>query len=312
MQPSGNWKLGLTYSLLTALLWGVLPLALTALLVQLDPYTITWVRFSVAAILLGFFLRRQRRLPKPQTLGQGTLWLLLATSLALVGNYVLYLIGLDLTNPESAQLLNQVSSVFLLLGGVWVFQENLRAVQWWGVVVFLGGLILFFHRRLETFFQSDPNYYIGLVILVAASLSWALYGMGQKRLLDWWRSDQILLCVYVIAAVVLAPFSHISHLVGLDTGQWGLLLFAALNTLIAYGAFAEALAHWEASRVSAVLAVTPLFTFLSVRVAEYWKPGYFPREELDLLSVVGAFAVVAGSILTALARRRVEPVSPPE
>ena len=42
-------------------------------------------------------------------------------------------------------------------------------------------------------------------------------------------------------------------------GLW-LLAYCALNTLVAYGAFAEALAHWEASRVSTILATTPLLS----------------------------------------------------
>jgi drug/metabolite transporter (DMT)-like permease len=51
-QASGRWKLGLSMALLTALSWATLPVALKITLEQLDPYTLTWFRFLVAALLM--------------------------------------------------------------------------------------------------------------------------------------------------------------------------------------------------------------------------------------------------------------------
>jgi len=46
---SGRWRLGLFLSLTTAILWGVLPIALKGLLQYMDVNTITWFRFLIAA-----------------------------------------------------------------------------------------------------------------------------------------------------------------------------------------------------------------------------------------------------------------------
>lgn len=83
--------------------------------------------------------------------------------------------------------------------------------------------------------------------------------------------------------------------------QGWLLLACCLNTLVAYGAFAEALAHWEASRVSATLAITPLVTFASVAVAASLWPDHVHPEQINGLAYGGAVLVVLGSALTALA-----------
>ena len=48
-QASGRWRLGLAMALTTALSWATLPVALKITLEQLDPYTLTWFRFLVAA-----------------------------------------------------------------------------------------------------------------------------------------------------------------------------------------------------------------------------------------------------------------------
>jgi hypothetical protein len=67
-------------------------------------------------------------------------------------------------------------------------------------------------------------------------------------------------------ALAFAPLASPSSLARLDAAGAGVLAFCALNTVVGYGAFAESLAHWEASRVGAVLALTPLGT-LACRAA---------------------------------------------
>ncbi|MHC5832608.1 MAG: EamA family transporter, partial [Nostoc sp.] len=55
-QSSGHWRLGLALSLLTVLLWGILPIALTVTLEALDVYTVIWFRFLVSFLLLAIYL----------------------------------------------------------------------------------------------------------------------------------------------------------------------------------------------------------------------------------------------------------------
>jgi drug/metabolite transporter (DMT)-like permease len=82
--------------------------------------------------------------------------------------------------------------------------------------------------------------------------------------------------------------------------QGALLGFAALNTLVAYGAFAESLAHWEASRVGAVLALSPLATLALAALVPFPWPGPTPPAGLGAASWLGALLVVAGSALASL------------
>jgi len=55
-QVSGRSRLGLALSLLTVLLWGFLAIALKIVLQEIDPFTVTWFRFTVAGVLLGAYL----------------------------------------------------------------------------------------------------------------------------------------------------------------------------------------------------------------------------------------------------------------
>ena len=77
------------------------------------------------------------------------------------------------------------------------------------------------------------------------------------------------------------------------------MIFCGFNTLIAYGCFAEALAHLEASRVSAVIALTPLLTVLIVQLIPIEG---IVAEPIGALSLLGALMVVCGSVTAATAR----------
>lgn len=304
MQPTGRWKLGLFLASLTALMWGLLPVALKALLEGMDPYTITWYRFLVAVVILGGFLAGKRRLPALSTLSWRGRSLLIIAILGLIANYLLYLVGLNWVTPATSQMVIQLAPMFLLLGGLVFFHESFQMGQWFGFVVLIVGLLLFFNDRFSDLASGGGTYYAGVVITIIAAVCWAAYALIQKQLLRVYDSEQILVLIYAAAVLLIFPLTDIRQLFLLNRFQLVLLLFCCLNTLVAYGAFAEALAHWEASRVSAVLAIAPLLTLLTVWVISRWFPSYAIPEHLDKLSIVGAFLVVAGSIAAALARRR--------
>jgi drug/metabolite transporter (DMT)-like permease len=140
----------------------------------------------------------------------------------------------------------------------------------------------------------------------AAALSWAAYALMQKQLLLKLSSQHILTVIYLFSALLLWPFAHPSALANLDALHWALLLFCALNTLVAYGAFAEALEHWQASRVSAVLATTPMLCLGVVALVHALWPEAVASEHVGLLGFVGAALVVIGSALSSLLGQKSE------
>jgi drug/metabolite transporter (DMT)-like permease len=70
--------------------------------------------------------------------------------------------------------------------------------------------------------------------------------------------------------------------------------------LIAYGAFAAALEHWEASRVSAVITLAPLVTLAASAILPSFVPQFLTPSPLSLLGYMGAIAVVFGSMIISL------------
>ena len=303
LTDTASWRLGFALSLTTAVLWGLLPIALKVVLTGMDAWTISWWRLAVSMVGLGAFLAWRGQLPRLQKAVRAG-WLLLAVALVtLLANYVLYLVALDHTTPSVAQVVIQLAPLLLLLGGVFVFHERFAARQWLGFVVLGAGLLLFFNHRLPELARPTEGLGLGVALMVAAAVAWAIYGLAQKQLLLHFTARQVLWMLYVGASVALLPLSSPSTIVELDGLQLGMLGFCCVNTLVAYGAFGEALHYWDVSRVSAVLSMAPLFTIGSMWALEHSGLALLAPEGLNALSVIGALAVVAGSMTAALAAR---------
>jgi len=300
---STNWRLGLTLSLTTAALWGILPIALKFLLNGMDAVTIVWWRFAVAAVGLGAFLAWRGGLPRLSGAGRAALAILAIATLTLIGNYVLYLVALDHVTPSVTQVVIQLAPLMLLIGGVVVFHESFARTQWMGFVILGAGLLLFFNERLPLLLRPTAGLGLGVALTIAAGVCWAVYGLAQKKLLAHFSAQQVLWMIYIGAVVLLLPASAPGEIRGLDGLQIGMLAFCCANTLVAYGSFGEALYHWDLSRVSAVLATAPLFTIAGMWVVERFGLGLVAAEGLNSLSVAGALMVVGGSMTCALAAR---------
>jgi len=278
----------------------MLPVALKELLAGMDAITIVWYRFFVAGAVLFAWLAFHRKLPQPFKQTAQIKWFLLFAAIGLCINYFLFSFSLNFVNGETSEAVIQLTTLFLILGGVIVYKEPFFAVQKFGTVLIMLGLLLFFNDRLSGLLNLENRETIGVIIVVFAAITWTVYALLQKQLLNSFSSVQILFLIYMFSIVVLVPFISPASLFQLTEVQVYLLLFCCLNTIVAYGCFAEALNCWDASKVSAVLALAPLFTIGSLKLVVYLQPDYAFSDRLSMLSLLGALLLVIGSVLTAL------------
>ncbi|NJL10008.1 MAG: DMT family transporter [Calothrix sp. SM1_7_51] len=302
-QTSGRWRFGLALSLLTVSLWGVLPIALKVTLQKLDVYTVTWSRFLLSFSLLAIYLGIKGKLPKISQISRNTWILLTIATIFLASNYILFLKGLALTGPANAEVVIQLAPLLMSFGGLVIFKERYSIFQWMGVSIITLGYLLFFHEKLQSFITIGNEYIFGSSLVILGAVTWAIYALAQKQLLRSLSSTSIMLIIYGGCALLFTPFAAPNTIFTLSFLHLFALLFCGLNTLIAYGAFAEALEHWEASRVSAVLAIAPIVTLISVDVVSVLAPKLIPLEQLTFLGIIGAVLVVSGSVVISLAKK---------
>jgi drug/metabolite transporter (DMT)-like permease len=294
---SGNWRLGLSLSIVTVLLWGLIPLALGVVLQAVDVATVNAFRFLSSFVLLGSYLASRQQLPTIKQLQATSPILMLVAIGGLTCNYLFFTKGLLATSPSHAEVLIQLAHLFFGFGGLLIFKETYSRKQLLGLVILIWGLVGFFNQQLAAV-TATGQYIAGSFMLAFAAFAWAVYALAQKQMLQQLSSGQIMWIIYGCCGVIFAIFSHPASLFAMSPLQWGMLIFAGLNTFVAYGSFAESLAHWPASRVSAVLALAPIVTLVAMAIAAPWLSLH--AEKITTWGIAGAIAVVVGSISIAL------------
>jgi drug/metabolite transporter (DMT)-like permease len=119
MDTKSQASVGILLALITAMSWGSLPIAMKQVLVVMDPFTVVWYRFSLAAIVLGCILAVKRRLP-PRAIFSRPRWLILVliATCGLLGNFVLFSSSLQFLSPTASQVIGQLSPVGMMFASV--------------------------------------------------------------------------------------------------------------------------------------------------------------------------------------------------
>ena len=298
--------LGFLFSCVSVVMWGALPLAVQQVIQGMDAQTLVWYRFVIAGIGLLLILGPSRKLPKLSKIPRGYIWLILIGSCALCANFFLFNLALEHIPPTTSQIFGPFSSFLMLLAGVFIFKEVIGVHQKIGFLIVVCGLLLFFNDRLLAFQQFD-DYMWGILLAMSASLIWNAYGIPQKILLKRLSSQQILIIVYVICALIMTPTSTPTQALELNFFQLCCFIFCCLNTLIAYGCYAEALNRWEVAKVSVMMTQIPVCSLLLSLICHSLYPQIFPAVTYNSITYIGALVVVCGAMLSTVGHKLFKP-----
>lgn len=290
---------GLFFCSLCVLFWSTLPIALKLSGDFSDPITLTWLRFSVAALVLIAWQIQQGKLKDFINLTRKDWLILLTAGSLLIINYSSFAWSLDFLHPGTAQLSFQVAPLFLALGGLVFFKEKIHLPQWACFGVLGIGMLTFFHPVLEGKMIGDTSTILtGFLIIMMSALAWCLYALLQKSLFKKLSSSNILLGIYVYAMLVMLPFSQPSELLNVTQFEFWVAAFCCLNTLVAYGSLAKAMGYWQTVQVSAAIALTPVIAFILTELCVLlglWQ-GVIKSAQADTLSLMGMVLVVSAAI----------------
>lgn len=301
MNFKNDATIGFILALTTAILWGTVPIAVREIVPNMSPVTLVWYRFILSFSILFIILALKQQLPKrKQFMNKRVLLLLFIATLGLSGNFTLFSAALLYISPTVTQVVAQLSSVGLLLAGLIVFKEHLKPSQAIGVMILIIGLGLFFNSSIIEIFTQLTTYSKGVLLAICAATIWVIYGLAQKILLKDLKSPQILLILYFGCLILLLPFANLKEILDLSLFQLLLLGYCGINTIIGYGALAEAMNRWQVSQVSAMITLTPLFTLIFSDILALLWPQTFLFPELNLLGYIGAIVVVSGAMFTAV------------
>ena len=286
----------------TLSLWGVLPILIKLGLNYYSAGTIAWFRFFFSFLILFLFLSLFRSgceiLSHPPVIGMlgGT---------ALAGNYFGMTQGVYFSGPSNAAVLIQLAPVLLVIAGVVLFRETIGSRQLIGMAVAVVGFYLFYLDRSGNA-ENNVHYFVANGWIMFAAVVWVLYMICQKGLSLKYSAQAINLLVYGVAAIVLIPLVEWGELLNGGFAGWLILIGLGLNTLLAYGALAEAVNCIPLSLISILITLNPLITLGGMWVLNTLGVGALPTENISWSGYLGGVIAVSGVVFVVASSQKKE------
>lgn len=296
-----NHTKGLIYAGITALFWGVLAVALKVAVREVDAFTIVWFRFSLAFLpLLAWHIINRpadlRILYKPPLL-------LVLAAVALAYNYLGFMWGVQYTSPSNAQLFIQTGPILLTLSGILFFRETITRKQAAGFLLALAGLLLFYNQQIGAIAGGEKLYMKGVLLTVSGAFTWSIYASLQKKLVMRYSTLALNLVLFGIPTLLFIPMASFGQLSQLSWWMWLIMAFLGINTLVAYTTLSVSLKYLEAGKVSIILIMNPIITFVIMAMLTEMNVSWIEGEYFTLLSIAGAVLVIVGAILVVRKKR---------
>lgn len=291
-----NQAKGILYTLITVLMWGVLAIALKLASKVVDSPTIVWFRFSLAfAGMAGWAAIKN---PKALQILYKPSWLIVISSLALAWNYIGFMLGIQYTSPSNAQVAIQFGPILLAVSGVVFFHEKMTRLQMLGFILSILGFLMFYQQHVGAVPKGMGGQYTkGMLITMTGAVAWAIYAALQKKLVLTHSVGTLNIFIFGLPVLLYLPFVNFSSLGGLSWGYWALLVFLGANTLISYGYLSLALKYLEAGKVSIIIVLNPIITFILMGILTWLEVSWIDGEHFSVLSIVGALVALAGAVL---------------
>ncbi|WP_423127578.1 DMT family transporter [Gaoshiqia sp. Z1-71] len=290
-----NTQKGILYACITAVFWGFLAIKLKIAVQKVEPQTIVWFRFVVAFFFL--VLWQLYRAPQSLKILVRPPWLLVLAAIALSWNYLGFMLGIHYTSPSNAQLVIQAGPILLALAGILFFKERIRIPQFIGFALVVTGFVIFYNQQLSLMTGQEKQYQLGILLTLSGAGAWAVYAVLQKKLVQQYTAGLLNLFLFGFPVLVYLPFVNFSSLSGLSWVWWLLLLSLGLNTLFSYQYLAMALHYAEANKISIIILLNPIITFITMGIFTELNVSWIEGERFSLYSLLGAAIVFTGAVL---------------
>lgn len=293
---------GILYTLITVLLWGVLAIALKVASKAIDSPTIVWFRFSLAFSGMLVWLLIQN--PKELRILYQPSWLIVISSLALAWNYIGFMLGVEYTSPSNAQVAIQSGPVLLAVFGIVFFKEKITRIQIVGFILAILGFWIFYQQHVGAVPAGQEGQYTkGMLLTLTGAVTWAIYAALQKKLVLNYSVSTLNVFIFGLPVLLYLPFVNFASLAHLSFGYWALLVFLGANTLISYACLSLALKYLEAGKVSIIIVLNPIITFILMGILTWMQVDWIAGEHFSVLSIAGALIALAGAVLVVRKRR---------
>ncbi len=268
--------------------WGVSFVATKAVLREIGPVTLIFLRFGIGAVVLWLMVRK---VPPRDA------W----ASLALMGfigvfvHQLLQAYGLTMTMAVHAGWLIGLIPIWSAILSAIVLRERFSAAKLAGIAGgFAGALLVITRGRIDAGLLALPSTRGDLLILIS-TVNWAVYSVVGHATIRRLGPRVSTAGAMAFGALMLAPFFVAqrgwTEVPRLSPAGWGSLLFLAIGcSALGYLFWYGALERVEVARVASLLYLEPIVTFVAAVI--------LLREPVSVTAVAGGLLVLGSVLLT--------------
>jgi drug/metabolite transporter (DMT)-like permease len=280
---------------LTAFLFGLSFVATKYALEYIPPFTLIFLRFSIAFPVLAIFYR----LTPHNKINSEDRWRMALTALIVPGAYFLAeTYGLKFSSASSISLLVATIPIFTALFAFLFLHEKIAPAQILGILLSMIGVGVILGTN-PTEMARESVMRIGHFLGLGAALCAGLYMVLARNLMKQYAPLALTLLQSLFAVLVFLPLAVWEQ----GGGPWKHLPFGAIGAVFYLAIFCSVLAFFlwnygisrlEASRAAVFTNLVPVFTVLGATL--------LLGERIHLRQIMGGALVIAGVMLAS--RRR--------
>ena len=256
--------------------------------IQISPWTIAFFRSILAVFVLWIMIRVSGKTIFLERVDSFRFVILGALAVPL--NQLAFITGLKHTPVSHPAVLYATTSAWVLIISVLIGVERLRWWKWVGVAFSILGVFVLMGDKLLTF--GDETIF-GDLILLFAVLSWSLYTVICKPIVERYGALETTFLVMSFGALLYFPFGLFFTITGdfssAGTGAWlGIIYMGILTSGVAYYLWIWLLERIRPSQVAVIASAQPPTTVLL---------AWFVYGEIPSLNLLLSIVIVGSGII---------------
>lgn len=261
---------------------------------ELPPYTLSFLRWLLAALIFIPFVWSEIVAKREQLLKHWRPLLLMGLTGVAGFNTLLY-VGLHYTTSINASLVNTTSPVIFSALAYFILKEEINKNQVQGIILSLAGVLLIFSQGSLAILLTF-SFNSGDIIVLVAVIIWAFYSIIVKHSAHNLPRLSSLAVTMVVGVIALFPFFFWEFFIAEKEVVWSLGSVATIGyvgvfaSVVAFLSWTSAVSKIGPGRAGIFLLLIPVFTTIFAII--------FIGESLTWYQFVGGILAITGIYLS--------------
>jgi drug/metabolite transporter (DMT)-like permease len=249
----------------SSIIWGAAPPILKWSMQSIEPFTLAFLRFVIASLLLLPFLLRNNH--KHLSIDPNDVKKFVLLGICGVSLHIgFFFIGLSMTNSINAHVIGSSTPIFLLLLAIVVLRERVKKNIIYGTLISLSGILLIVLQPV--FAHGIDSHVLGNLFYVISTISFIPYTFMLKEITKKYDYIVILFWTFLIGAMSFLPFAYtemqkhsITEVLNAQS-LIGILYSALFASVIAYLCYSYGVRNLLTNEVGVFMYINPIVSVI--------------------------------------------------